>query len=463
MKSLYKNTSIFLKLILPLLIAGSCDSFVDVELPASQLNSSDVFEDYATANAAVTSIYSKIRDKGLLTGTSSGLSNKLGNYTDEMIPFGLPSNTSFNFYNNSILSTTPEMQEYWNTAYNQIYAANAVIEGLLASKNLSPVQKNQLTGEALFIRALSHFYLVNLFGDVPYIMQTDYRKNSTAAKMKTKEVYEHIAKDLGESSLLLTEKYSSLQRIRPNRYAVRALLARTYLFSGEYQKAANEASFLLNQTNVFKLEQNPDKVFLINSPETIWQLQSASQGQNTKEGLQFIFQSGPPNTVALNPYLVNSFSAGDLRKSRWIKSVTDGKSTWFHAFKYKEQNTTPSSLEYSIVFRLAEQYLIRAEARAHEGDLIGAREDLNKVRNRAGLQNNVGSTKEEILAAVIQERRWEFFSEHGHRFFDLKRFHELDSQLSPVKPGWKNSNALFPIPQNELSTNPNLLPQNPGY
>lgn len=463
MKSLNKNTSLFLKLILPLLVVSSCDSFVDVELPASQLNSSEVFEDYATANAAVTSIYSKIRDKGLLTGTSSGLSNKLGNYTDEMIPFGLPSNTSFNFYNNSILSTTPELQEYWNATYNQIYASNAVIEGLSTSKSLSTLQKNQLTGEALFVRALSHFYLVNLFGDIPYITQTDYRKNSTAAKMKSKEIYEHIAKDLEESSLLLTEKYSSLQRIRPNRYAVRALLARTYLFSGEYQKASNEASFLLNQTNVFKLEQNLDKVFLISSTETIWQLQSANQGQNTKEGLQFIFQSGPPNTVALNPYLVNSFSAGDLRKPRWVKSVTDGKSTWFHAFKYKEQNTTPSSLEYSIVFRLAEQYLIRAEARAYEGDLIGAREDLNKIRNRAGLQNTTGSTKEEILAAVLQERRWELFSEHGHRFFDLKRFHELDSQLSPIKTGWKNSNALFPIPQNELSTNPNLMPQNSGY
>lgn len=463
MKSLNKKTSFFINLILLLFVINSCDSFVDVELPASQLNSSGVFGDYATANAALTSIYSKIRDKGLLTGNSSGLSNKLGNYTDEMIPFGLPSNTSFNFYNNSILPTTPEMQEYWNATYTQIYASNAIIEGLSNSTGLSPEQKNQLTGEALFIRALSHFYLVNLFGDIPYITQTDYRKNSSVSKIQIKEVYGHITKDLEESYLLLTEKYSTLQRIRPNRYAVRALLARTYLYNGEYAKASNESSYLLNQTNQFKLEQNLDKVFLINSPETIWQLQSAASGQNTQEALNFIFVSGPPNSVALNTYLVNSFSTDDLRRFRWIKSITKGTSTWFHPFKYKEQNPTPSSVEYSIVFRLAEQYLIRAEARANEGDLIGAKEDLNKIRNRAGLQNTSANDKEEILSSILQERRWELFSEHGHRFFDLKRFNKLDIQLSPIKSGWKNSNALFPIPQNELSTNPNLRPQNSGY
>jgi hypothetical protein len=463
MKSLYKNTRFFVKLMLLFFVVNSCDSFVDVEEPASQLNSSAVFEDYATASSALTSVYSKIRDKGLLTGASAGLSNKLGSYTDEMIPFGLPSNTSFNFYNNSILPAAPEMQEYWNTAYNQIYASNAIIEALSNSTGLSAEQKNQLTGEALFIRALSHFYLVNLFGDIPYITQTDYRKNSTASKIQIKEVYEHITGDLEQSSLLLIEKYSTPQRIRPNRYAVTALLARTYLYNGEYAKASNEASYLLNQTNLFRLEQNLDKAFLINSPETIWQLQSAVSGQNTQEGLQFIFVSGPPSSIALNPYLVDSFAADDLRKFRWIKSVTKGTTTWFHPFKYKEQNPTPSSVEYSIVFRLAEQYLIRAEARANDGDLIGAKEDLNKIRNRAGLQNTLADTKEEILNSILQERRWELFSEFGHRFFDLKRFNKLDSELSPIKSGWKNSNALFPIPQNELSTNPNLRPQNLGY
>ncbi|MDR7371066.1 RagB/SusD family nutrient uptake outer membrane protein [Flavobacterium aquidurense] len=463
MKKLYTNTRYFINIILLLFVLNSCDSFVDVDLPKSQLNSSAVFQEYMTANTAITDIYSKIRDKGFLAGNNSGLSNKLGNYTDEMVPFGNPSNTSFNFYYNSVLATTPEVTQYWNYAYNQIYAANEVIEGVSNSTGLSPEQKNQLTGEALFIRALSHFYLVNLYGDIPFITQTDYRKNSVTGRMPIEEVFGYIIKDLENASILLTNNYSNLQRVRPNRYVVKALLARTYLYSGAYAQASNEASSLINQTGLFKLEQDLNRVFLISSSETIWQLQSANPGKNTEEGLQFIFQSTPPPVVALSTFLVNSFSQDDLRKSNWLRSRTNGISTWFHPFKYKEQNNTPSSLEYSIVFRLAEQYLIRAEARAHQGDLIGAREDLNRIRNRAGLQNTVANNKEELLTDILKERRLEFFSEHGHRFFDLKRFNLLDSQLSVSKPGWKTSNALFPIPQNELLTNPNLGPQNPGY
>lgn len=463
MKKLHIPRSLYLNLILLFFTLHSCESFVDVELPASQLNSSAVFQDYATADAALTNIYSKIRDRGFLTGNASGLSSKLGTYTDEMIPYGLPANTSFNFYYTTILPSNPEISEYWNTAYNQIYAANAIIEGVAKSTNIAPERMNQLTGEALFIRALSHLYLVTLFGDVPYVIETDYRKNSVAARMPTAQVYDRIIKDLEESGKLLINTASSPNRSRPDQFAVKALLARTYLYNSMYAEAANEASAVINKSDVFELEIDLNQVFLLNSSETIWQLQSATQGQNTKEGLNFIFLSGPPSLVALSENLVNSFTSDDLRKSSWIKSVKDGTSIWFHPFKYKQKNYTTSSLEYSIVFRLAEQYLIRAEARARQGDLIGAVEDLNKIRNRAGLQNTTAGTKEELLQSILQERRLEFFSEYGHRFFDLKRFNELDAQLSLIKPSWKSYGALFPIPQNEISTNPYLRPQNPGY
>jgi tetratricopeptide (TPR) repeat protein len=463
MKTINISTKHFLSLILLLFVVNSCDSFVDVDLPKSQLTNITVFEDYSTANAALTNIYSKIRDKGILTGINSGLSNQLGNYTDEITPYGTPSNPSFNFYNNTVLSSTPDIAEYWNATYNQIYAANSVIEGVQASTSLSIEHKKQLQGEALFIRALLHFYLVNLFGDIPYITQTDYKKNSIVGRMPSQIVYENIISDLKNSITLLPNNYSSIERVRPNQYAAKALLARTYLYIGSYAESANEASAVLNQMDLFVLEENTDQVFLINSKETIWQLQAPTDGQNTLEAQIFIFQSGPPTLVALNNDLVNSFSPDDLRKSNWIKSVTDGISTWYHAYKYKEQNFTSLSKEYSIVFRLAEQYLIRAEARAQQGDLIGAKEDLNKIRNRAGLNDTTASTQQEILEAILQERRWEFFTEHGHRFFDLKRFNQLDNVLAVIKPGWNTTDSLLPIPQSELSTNPNLRPQNPGY
>jgi hypothetical protein len=176
----------------------------------------------------------------------------------------------------------------------------------------------------------------------------------------------------------------------------------------------------------------------------------------------FIFSSGPPPTVALTNALMSSFTAGDLRKSHWTLAVTDGTDTWYHAFKYKEKTDTGATTEYSIIFRLAEQYLIRAEARAQQGDLIGAKEDLNKIRHTAGLTDTSADNASDIVDAIIKERRLEFFTEHGQRFFDLKRTGKLDAVLGD-KLGWNSNDSLWPLPQSELQVNPYLKPQNPGY
>jgi hypothetical protein len=442
---------------------SGCDSFVEVQLPKSQLTSVSVFENNATATAALTDIYAKIRDRGLLTGISTGLSNQLGNYTDELICYGNANNATYNFYNTILLASNSNISDYWNTTYNQIYAANAILEGTAKSVNLTDENKKLLQGEALFIRALLHFYLVNLYGDIPYITQTDYKTNSVVSRMPSDQVYEQLITDLEKARLLLPDTYTSTQRIRPNKLAVRALLARVYLYHGSFAEAANEASALINENSLYSLTEKMEEVFLLGSKETIWQLQSATAAQNTKEGATFIFVSGPPSLTSLTPALVHSFSATDKRKINWIKAVTKGTSTWYHAYKYKERTTSTASKEYSIVFRLAEQYLIRAEARAQQGDLIGAKEDLNKIRFRAGLLDTTAESKEELLTAILQERRWEFFTEYGHRFFDLKRFNQLDQALSGVKPGWNSTDRLFPIPQTELNANPKLRPQNSGY
>ncbi|MEZ0183430.1 RagB/SusD family nutrient uptake outer membrane protein [Flavobacterium oncorhynchi] len=440
----------------------SCESFVEVELPKSQLASENVFEDYNTASAALTEIYASIRDKGILTGGGLGISNQLGNYADEITSTTNPDNISFYFYSNALLPANSYVALYWNTAYNQIYAANSVLEGIQATKNLTQTQKNQLQGEALFIRALIHFYLVNIFGDVPYINQTDYKINSKVTRTPSDELHRLIIADLELSASLLSSSYLSADRVRPNALTVKALLARVYLYKKSYPEAANMASAVINQQTLFKLE-SITTAFLVTSKETIWQLQSANLGQNTAEAAYFIFTVSPPPLISLSNTLVNSFTAGDLRRSSWIKSVFNGSAVWYHAYKYKENTTTSVSKEYSIVFRLAEQYLIRAEARVMQGDLIGAKEDLNKIRYRANLNDTEAVTQQEIVDAVLQERQWELFTEYGHRFFDLKRLDKLDSTLKSVKSGWKTTDRLFPIPNTELSANPNLKPQNPGY
>jgi hypothetical protein len=119
--------------------------------------------------------------------------------------------------------------------------------------------------------------------------------------------------------------------------------------------------------------------------------------------------------------------------------------------------------EYLMVLRLAEQFLIRAEARAHQKNLADAISDLNIIRHRAGLPDLSSSlVQADVLAAVEKEKRIEFFAEFGHRWFDLKRTGRVDAVLAPIKPLWTSTAAFYPLPFSELQKDPNLT-QNPGY
>lgn len=441
----------------------SCDSFVELEQPNSQLTGETVFADYTTATAAMKDVYAKMRDAGLLTGKSLGLSNLLGQYTDELVCHQTGSTTAEPFYINGLTATNAYIQGLWTTAYSQIYAANAVIKGVNKSTALSTVQQNQLIGEALFVRALLHSYLAGLYGGCPYIISTDYQKNSKVSRLSQAQVYALCIADLEAATAVLPEAYVSTGRVRPNQFAAKALLARLYLYNGQWAEATNAASAVLNETGLYVWETDLNKVFLKGCRSTIWQFAANSATTNTQEGALFIFNAGPPPSVSLSPMLYNSFELGDQRKSSWIRTITKGSNSWYHAYKYKQGIGTGISTEYSIMLRLPEQYLIRAEARMQQGNLIGAKEDLNFVRATAGLGNTTAQTPSEILDAILNERRFELFTETGQRFFDLQRNGKLEAVLSPVKQGWNSSDSLWPVPQSELLINPNLLPQNADY
>lgn len=439
-----------------------CDDFVETDRPNSQLTNDAVFENATTANAAMADIYAQMRENGFSSGKSYGLSCLLGTYSDELISYESGSYTTADFYLNSLLPSDDFVKLLWNGSYNQIYAANAIMAGVAKSTTLPVADKNTLQGEALFVRAYIHFDLTNVFGAVPYVTTTDYEANSSVSRMPVETVYQNIIADLERAVELLPVEYIASDRTRPNKATAQALLARVYLYHGDNAEAANMSSAVLNDGAHYSWSNDLDSVFLNNSPTTIWQLAAGSAGANTDEATTFIFYSGPPSIVALSQGLVNQFEPGDLRKQHWIKEVSDDTDSWYHAYKYKQDLPTGSSTEYSIQFRLAEQYLIRAEARARQGELIGAKDDLNKIRQTAGLGDTPAVTQSEILDAILRERLSELFTEHGHRFFDLKRFGKLDEALVS-KAGWETTDQLWPLPQADMLANPFLVPQNPGY
>ena len=163
----------------------------------------------------------------------------------------------------------------------------------------------------------------------------------------------------------------------------------------------------------------------------------------------------------MSPQLMNAFESGDLRMQNWVGDTTIGTNTYYYPFKYKVK-TSATLTEYSMVLRLAEQYLIRAEARANQNDLSEAASDLNIIRNRAGLNDFAVTDQNTILRAIQHERQVELFTEWGHRWMDLIRTNQATPVLSLIKTDWQATDTLYPIPQGEIQIDPHLT-QNEGY
>ncbi|MDY7396857.1 RagB/SusD family nutrient uptake outer membrane protein [Aureibaculum sp. 2210JD6-5] len=439
----------------------SCDHFLEVDFPENQLSGDIVFQDDATALAALTAIYANLRDKVLLTGNSNGLHVIMGLYSDELDYYGSSGQPLEEFYNHTLLPSSVSISQLWNDSYHTIYMVNSLLEGINDNSHLSYETIQKIKGEALFVRALTHFYLVNLFGAVPYVIQTDYTLNSNINRLEVNEVYKAIVSDLKAARSFLSSGESTEQRIVPDKWAATTLLAKVYLYMGDWERAELESTSIIENTG-FSWETDLSNVFLKESGATIWQLKPPVDGYNTLEASTFNFVSAPPPLIALNEQLLEVFEDGDARKATWIAGVSNGIDVWYHANKYKNVSTT-SNTEYSIVFRLAEIYLIRAEARTNLGNISEALSDVNKIRQRANLTDLNIIDPEELLEAILLEKRVELFTEFGNRWFDLKRLGKAEAVISSIKSGWESKNLLLPIPENELSLNPNLSPQNPGY
>lgn len=167
-------------------------------------------------------------------------------------------------------------------------------------------------------------------------------------------------------------------------------------------------------------------------------------------------------TYLCTPALLNAFEASDSRKINWIQSRVFSGQTVYYPYKYKVQQNSVIT-EYYVLLRLAEQYLIRAEARAQQNSIAGALADLNIIRNRAGLMNTSAGDRPALLSAIEHERRIELFAEWGHRWFDLKRTNRANAVLGTLKPStWQSTDVLWPIPSGQILLNSSLT-QNPGY
>lgn len=459
-----RSPMLLLRLMLLVLVGvllSSCEKALEPDYPDFLLSEEAVFENESTVNAALANIYAGLRDNSPVTGGVDGMGVLLGLYADELSYYRENAPIDNAFYNHTILPNNTAVGNFWNNSYSLIYSANKIVEGL-EDCPLEEEQRNGFMGEALFLRAYLHFYLTQLFGDIPYIQSTDYNENASVSRMPLTEVYQIMESDLLAAKNLLPVVEPSGERLKVSKGVASTMLAQLYLVTQQWEKAIGESTAVITE-GTYTWQTDLNSVFLKESPATIWQLKPEFEGSGTKEGETLIFDFGPPSLYALTDRFIEDFETGDLRKESWTRALTDGVQSWHHAYKYKQNYYGGSSTEYSILFRLAGQFLIRAEASLKLGNLQEARDDINVIRLRAGLDPTTANTQEEIRKEVQNQWRYEYFTEQGHRWFYLKRSDSANEILGPVKPGWKATDVLFPLPANELILNPNLNPQNPGY
>jgi len=455
--------------VLLLIALSSCKKSIQIDPPVDSITSSQTFNNEANARSAIIGIYSSlINTLGDLKFGSGNITVFTGMSSDELKSF-IPDPVILNFLDNNLQSDNVYVSYNWVPAYFSIYQTNAAIEGLTKS-TISLGLKNQLLGEAKFIRAFCFFYLANLYGDVPLVTTTEWNHSRSMSRSPLSEVYSQIFSDLKDAQQLLSNDYSfsNSERIIPNKLAATALLARAYLYNNEWVNAEQQATSVLSNINLYDTV-SLHKIFLRNSKEAIWQLQPSNS----------LFPFTPPESFNILPddpfsypgyyltsQLLNAFEIGDTRKNAWVDSTNFIGTIYHHPAKYRVKigpfNGNPP--EYYMVLRLAEQYLIRSEARARQNKLNEAISDLNVIRKRATLPNlSTSLNQAQVLTAIEQERRVELFSEWGHRWFDLKRTARIDAVLSLIKnSNWQTTDQLYPIPQSEILANPQIK-QNPGY
>lgn len=445
---------------------GSCKKVVEIDQPVSSITTQGAFSSDVTATSAVTGIYSNlINTSGGVKFGSGAISIFVGLSSDELTRIGIDGDLLQLQSNNLLPDNATFPNSLWGAAYFTIFQSTACLEGLQKSKELRSTIKNQLAGECKFLRAYCYFYLANLWGDIPTPLTSDWNRTYLLPRTPKAEVYQQIIADLQDAQDLLANDYaiSGNERIRANKYAATALLARVYLYLKDWVNAEMQASSVINNSVTFKLVSDLNKVFLKNSSEAILQFQPS----NTASPYAVVEQ----NVLSQNPYyyltnnILNAFDSTDKRKTAWINSTVISGSTYYYPYKYKVRQGTAGGIisEYYMVLRLAEQYLIRAEARTQQNKISEAQSDLNMIRSRANLSLTTANDKPTLLLAIEHERQVELVAEWGHRWFDLIRTDRANSILGPIKgSNWQSTDQLYPIPQSEIQRNPNLT-QNSGY
>jgi hypothetical protein len=430
----------------------SCEKFLEVT-PKESISDALTIVDKISAETAIRGVYSALADGGYYGTTYQSIGYLSG---DNIAWTGSQSQIQ-EFINKKVNADNSTISTAWIAIYRTINRANNVIAKVptVSDPQLTEALKNQIIGEAYFIRALAYFDLARVWGGVPIVTQPTLAptENIGIPRKSVEETYAQVLADLETAEPLLP---STTNRYRATKKTVWALKSRFYLYQKNWAKAEEFASKLVVDSTNYRLIK-PFSAFFANNArgtqESVFEIfyngtteVNAHRGQWQTQTNGGTRQWAPNDSLVL---LLNTPATGGGRSALIAK---DNQNRWYGNLYYRQPGSDPS-----YVLRIAELYLIRAEARAQLGKINEGLADLNAVRSRAALAPGTAADKDALLLAIEKERRLEFALE-PHRWFDIVRTGRAAAVFKVTDP----NRLVLPIPVQQLLSD-KALKQNPGY
>jgi hypothetical protein len=451
MQTLYK----YLIPVFLLLSASGCKKYLNVQ-PIDEVSDASTIVDATSSETAVRGIY-----RTMAQNYYGGLYETFGYLGGDDIVWTGSQAVIQQFISHNITADNGNLETVWAGIYQTINGANEVIAKVpkVVDPTFATGQQNQLTGEGYFIRALAYFDLARCWGGVPITLTptaTATEKNNIP-RSTLAQTYARVLSDLNTADSLMSLP-TAQNPVRANKETAWALKDRYYLYQKDWANAEAYASQVIADQTNYQLLAPFSSWFqpasAVATKESVFELSYNATYQNSSRGYWQPPANGGTRQWAPNDSLVallNNPQIGGGRSA--LIGVVAATNTFYGNLFYRSPGTDPS-----YIIRIAEVYLIRAEARAQQNELSGALADLNAIRTRAGLAGSTAVSQSDILLAIEQENRVEFALE-PHRWFDLVRTGRAQTVL-----GISNANQLlFPIPVTEIQLSNGNLTQNPGF
>ncbi len=447
------------------MLATSCKDFLEIE-PEFKFREELAVGSLDGLEKTTTGAFNQIQSGNLYGGGFISYTEILVDNisTDPLSDFSL---NQLRLRNMSPLNS--QASNYWNEAYRAIHIANTVLENLPNFEEEDPMLVSQLRGECLFIRGTMHFELVRLFAQtygfsnaanhlgIPIRLTPGSAvEGQETARSTVAEVYDRVVEDLSEAKLLLPTSRSA----RANQYAASAFLMRAEFERQNYQAARDEADLIIT-SNVFRIDSPLLDMYRLGgddiSPEVIFQMVNIQEDNSNGDIVgKFRFTLLQTPIYRMSPTFIDLIQTDSLQGSIRSDELYTRNNGNYYTKKYSNIN------QNIAIIRLPEVLLTRAECNARLGaaDAV-VRDDINIVKQRAGIAlDNSSSGLEALLNSIVYERTIELAHE-GDRFHDVKR-RKLTIETNIGNFSWDDPRLVFPIPQQEVDNNPAMV-QNSGY